>query len=487
VQQDRTAIGAFGAIVLAIVALTWPTWVHMVRSWLGPAGSSHGFLVAAIAIWLAWRALASQPARAAEPAWWMLLPTAAASFLWLFFRAATVSVLEETAATILIWTSAASVLGWQRGRALLFPVGYLFVVIPVWDALIPILQPLTTAAAGGVCQLLGIPTYLEGNTVHIPNGVFEIEEGCAGLRYFVSAVAIAALYAHLEYKRWSSWAALIGLAAVLAVVGNWIRVVFVIRTGYISGMQHPWVKDHAGVGWVIFAFSLVPLFAIARRLEGLETGVVSAEPTVVAGPAQSPARIAAAFLAAVAAAGWPLVVLATARPEPSSDPKRLVAPAGEQGWRGPLAPDGHWNPASSPADGQYLVSYDDGTTRITVFHAYYRTQAQGREIIGYDNRIEGDEGWTLAEENRLVHPELGEWRRAILTRRDNRRRIALYRYTVSGRPTASRLEAKLRQGLSPFTGDSSASIFAASTPCGDSCAKAAEVLMRFIKLIHSTN
>jgi exosortase len=161
--------------------------------------SSHGFLIAAIAAWLAWRALGQQPAPTSKPAWWMLIAVAGVSFLWFFLRAATVSVLEQSAATVLIWATATAVLGWQRGRALIFPVGYLMFAISIWDALVPVLQPLTATAAGAACQLLGIPTYLDGNIVQIPNGVFEIEEGCAGRRYFISAIALAALYAHLEY------------------------------------------------------------------------------------------------------------------------------------------------------------------------------------------------------------------------------------------------------------------------------------------------
>jgi exosortase A len=473
---------------MAVIALTWPTWVGLVSDWRDPEGASHGFLVAPIAAWLAWRALGQQPQTETRPAWWMLIAVAAVSFFWFFFRAATVSVLEQTAAIVLIWTTATAVLGWQRGRALLFPIGYLLVAIPVWDALVPVLQPFTSAAAGTACQLLGIPTYLDGNIVHIPNGVFEIEEGCAGVRFFVAAVAIAALYAHLEYERWASWLEFIGLAAALAIVGNWIRVVLVIRAGHTGGMQHPWVKDHADVGWVVFAVvTLVPLFAVARRLENDAAATGAAPPQAAPSDATPrPRWVAMALIAALSAAGWPhLVPLVTGPPAAPTAPIELAAPAAPQGWRGPLAPDADWRPASPPADGLVLGSYDDGDTRVTVFQALYRTQTQGREVIGYDTRIQGDEGWTLAEEDRVRDPELGEWRRAVLAKRDGRRRVVFYRYTVAGRPTASRLEAKLRQGLGAFTGDRSASVFAASTPCKDPCGKTGEDLLRFLRAMGS--
>jgi EpsI family protein len=445
----------------------------MVRSWNAPGGASQGFLVVPIAFWLSYRALASEPAQTADPAWWWLLPTALVSFTWLFWHAATVTVLEQAAATILIWTAAASVLGWRHGRALLFPVGYVFIAIHVWDALLPVLQPLTAAAAGLLSGLLGIPTYLEGNLVHIPNGTFEIEEGCAGLRYFVSAIAIAALYAHLEYRRWSSWLAIIGFAALLAVVGNWIRVVIVIRAGHVSGMDHPWVRDHADVGWVIFALTLVPLFAFGRRLDTSELAHPGPRPALASVLADNPKRLATAYLATLVAAAWPLafsVAVAQAASGGIEPPEPMTPPQGLQGWRGPLPADGDWKPASAPADATFLVSYEQEAIRVTFFHAFYANQAQGREVIGYDSRIQGED-WTLTEEDCVTDPSLGEWRRATLTRHDTRR-VVLYRYVVGGRPTTSKLEAKLRQGLSPFTRDRSASMVAVSARCGQSCDRA---------------
>lgn len=485
--RNWVPVAAFATLALAVVAVSWPTWASLWRSWRGPDGASHGFLVAPLAVWLAWRALTAPNAPPARPGWWLLLPTAAVSFLCVFFRAATVSVLEQGAAAILVWIAATALLGWRTGRALLFPIWYLFVAIPIWEALVPVLQPLTTAAAGSASQLIGIPTYIEGNIVHIPEGVFEIEEGCAGLRYFVSAIAIAALYAHLEYRRWSSWAALIGLAAALSIVGNWIRVVIVIYTGHTAGMQHPWVKDHASIGWVVFAFTLIPLFALTRRLDAREAREPRAQVDAIESTGRPPAALAGALVATVLAAGVPQAFWrAPGTADAPSSPQSLAAPDGQHGWRGPLPADADWRPACAPPDGELLASYEDGQTRVTVFGAFYKTQSQGREVVGYDTRIEG-EAWTTAEEDRVTDRESGEWRRAVLVKRGGRRRVVLYRYRVGGHPTASRLEAKLRQGLSPFTSDPSAALFAASAPCPDSCEQAEAGLTGFLKAMQAVD
>lgn len=473
----------FLGVAIAVLTLTWPTWVGLSGVWRNVSGYSHGLLVAPIAVWLAWRALAERRPGGLSPAWGMLVAVAVASFAWLFFRLATVRVLEQSAATVLLWTAATVVLGWRWARPLLFPIAFLFFAIPLWDVLVVVLQPLTVAAAGTMLQILGIPTYLEGNVVNIPNGTFVIEGGCAGTHYFGAAMTLAALYAHLEYRRWSSWLALLGLAAAIAMVANWIRVVVVIYVGHAQGMQHPWVKDHNMVGWVLFALGLVPFFAMARRLESggaTPTGVVI-EPAA-RGPAASPITIAGAFLGVLVAAGSPhaLGPFVGTRGV-SASPPELTAPVGQQGWSGPLEPDADWTPAFSTADAQFFRAYQSAGVRVAVFHARYTAQAEGRELITYGNRIEGDEGWNVVEDRHWRDPQLGEWRRCRLARRDGAQRIVLYRYTIAGRQTSRRLEAKLRQGLSAFAADRSASILAASTPCRGDCGKATEDIARFLR------
>jgi len=201
-------------------------------------------------------------------------------------------------------------------------------------------------------------------------------------------------------------------------------------------MQHPWVKDHNMVGWVLFAVGLVPLFTLARRLEdGAVTPQGEVNEPELGGRATSPA-IAGAFLAALLAAGWPHAVTPFVGTRgSSSSATELVARAGAHGWRGPLEPDADWAPAFPTADAQVLSAYENGGVRVELFRASYDAQSEAREVINYDNRIEGHEAWTVTEDSDWHDARLGNWRRCLLARRDGRQRIVLYRYTIAGRPT----------------------------------------------------
>ena len=123
---------------------------------------------------------------------------------------------------------------------------------------------------------------------------------------------------------------------------------------------------------------------------------------------------------------------------------------------------------------------EESGVRVALFSAAYAEQEDGREVIGYDTRIEGADGWILADDSVVDIPNLGRWRRGQLFNQGGRRRIVLYRYTIANRPTASRLAAKLWQGLSGLAGDRSASVFAVSTPCQGSCDDAGADLVRFL-------
>jgi exosortase A len=472
----------FSFLLLGVVALTWPTWVGLAGVWDRQFGYSHGFLVAPISAWLAWRALNREADRPVVPAPVILAPVALTSSLWLFARLASVRTLEQLAAIVLLWTAATAVMGWRWGRILLFPLGYLLFAVPVWEALVPVLQPMTTVAAGALCDLIGIPTHLDGNIVHIPNGSFAISEGCAGNHYFVASVTLAALYGHLEYSRWRSSVLLIGLAGVLAIVCNWLRVVLVIHAGYTTGMRHPWVEDHNMVGWVLFAAALIPLSFAARRL-GRDSDSHSPPPRDAASAPQAaePAWVVAVFLAALVATALPQgAERMLARNRDASALTSTVTPPTVPGWDGPLAPDVDWTPTFRSADAQLRAAYEHGGVRVTLFNAAYVAQEEGKEVIGYDNRIEGDDGWILAGDATVDIPQLGRWRRGLLLSPDERRRVAIYRYTVAGRSTALSLEAKLWQGLSGILGDRSASILVVSTACRESCDGADAALAQFL-------
>jgi exosortase/archaeosortase family protein len=153
---------------------------------------------------------------------------------------------------------------------------------------------------------------------------------------------------------------LVAVSLAVAMIGNWLRVFFVIYAGYLTDMQHFLVQvDHYYFGWGIFILLMAPVFWFARRFEPVESadepvssreainpasGVLegSSAATDISAPPATPgvkwlpwSALVFAGLA-VAPLTWLVVLQMDSRPAPSA------LPAGQGGWTlvGPALPTG---------------------------------------------------------------------------------------------------------------------------------------------------
>jgi hypothetical protein len=63
---------------------------------------------------------------------------------------------------------------------------------------------------------------------------------------------------------------------------------------------------------------------------------------------------------------------------------------------------GAWVPVFPGADAESLVEFSRGESRITAYTATSLRQSQGRELIGHDSLVEGNEPGRLARSPRLI-------------------------------------------------------------------------------------
>jgi|GEM_PF-619818 len=175
-------------------------------------------------------------------------------------------------ASLTIITSAIIIL-FQYHWRMIFPALFLILIIPVWGPLATILQGLSVKGVSLLMSFTGIPTYIEGNFVTIPAGVFEIAGGCSGLRYFIVAIAISSLFVFLNMRNFRNIFIFISLAIIGALITNWIRITLLIVIGQYTDMTSSLMTDHNSFGWYIFIPFMILLFALGNRLaEKLPTG-----------------------------------------------------------------------------------------------------------------------------------------------------------------------------------------------------------------------
>lgn len=150
---------------------------------------------------------------------------------------------------------------------LIVPLALLWFISPVWGSLTQPLQAIAVSITTFFMQLTSIPVYVDGNFIQIPQGVFEVAEGCSGLRYFIVSIALSTLLCHLQLRRLRN-IFLISLCAIVgAILVNGVRIVLIIMIGYYSDMQSSIVHDHNMFGWFLYIPFIAALFYLAGKLE----------------------------------------------------------------------------------------------------------------------------------------------------------------------------------------------------------------------------
>ena len=257
------------ALVLGVVVGLWPALRGVHHNWSDKYGHfSHGYLVLAMALWLAWSFRRDSPPVPAAPAWNALPLLALFIAAMVASQALSIDTITQSLLPPILLLAISAAYGWRVGRMYFWPVCFVYAALPVWWLINTPLQQLTAFVANVLVRLTGIPAFVEGNSFHLPAGIVQIAAGCSGLSYLNAAVALA-LFQGLQYLHsWKSRLKLLALTVLLALAFNWLRVYSLIVIAYASDMQNYLIRvDHLTYGWVLFAFCIWPVFWYGVRLE----------------------------------------------------------------------------------------------------------------------------------------------------------------------------------------------------------------------------
>jgi len=163
--------------------------------------------------------------------------------------------------------------GWNRLRSVLFPLGFLVLMIPVpviiYNQITFPLQLVASRFATSWLELLHVPVLREGNILILPNYSLEVVEACSGVRSLMTLITLAIAYGYfVESRRWVRYALPV-LMVPTAIVSNAIRV---MGTGVLTYHFGPEAAEgffHEFSGWIIFLAALILMFVchlILRRI-----------------------------------------------------------------------------------------------------------------------------------------------------------------------------------------------------------------------------
>jgi exosortase len=244
--------------------------VKLVHDWIIDNNYSHGFIVAPIALYFAWRKRDEFRLAPLAPSSWGLLIVIASIGLLV---AGTIGAEVFTSEVALLGVIAGSLLylaGWSRLRVMAFPIAFLFLMIPIpsiiFNQVAFPLQLLASQFGESALVLFRIPVLREGNVIHLANTSLEVVEACSGIRSLISLLTLGIVYGYFSDSR--NWVRFgIALMTVpVAIVANGCRVAGTGIAAHRYGAEVAEGFLHTFSGWFVFIAAFLLLFAFHRAL-----------------------------------------------------------------------------------------------------------------------------------------------------------------------------------------------------------------------------
>jgi exosortase len=176
-------------------------------------------------------------------------------------------------------------------RHFAFPVCFILTAVP-WPTPIeaPIVQGLMrgiAAAAAETVSLFGIPAEVQGNLIHLPNGVVGVNEACSGVRSLQTSLMIGLLFGELQRLTFAKRVVLVLSAIAIALLANFGRSLFLVT---IAARQNIAAvgKWHDFAGYAIVALVFAGTMWTAKKLGSRKAKVENGAATTPHFPSRTP-------------------------------------------------------------------------------------------------------------------------------------------------------------------------------------------------------
>jgi EpsI family protein len=396
---------------------------------------------------------------------------------------ANVDLPHELLFPLILWLVVWAIAGTRVAKRVAPPLAYLIFAIPVWDFVTPALQWLTVQVTHLLLGIAGIPVIVRDWTITLPDGVFAVAEGCSGKRYLLIALAVAGLAGASLKLSSRRLLALIGLAAVAALVANWLRVMTIIVAGYLTHMQHYLVRvEHQSFGYVLFAGLVAGVIWLACRLaDSAPAPAVTAPPGIE--------EVAARTTPSTAWLPLILLLLPVAvelTPSPASEaatvPRLGSLPVLTTAWQGPLPPSPAWQPEFHGAAAELRAAYASAQGDVEIYLNAYGHQVPGRELVQEKNSIIAPMkalplfSTTIPAGAAAPKTPPAMRRASDLT---GEQWIIAFTYTVGGRLVTTPVQAQFWLGAHGLLGGTPSGTLAIAARCNGNCEQAEQRTIDF--------
>jgi exosortase len=247
------------ALGLILAALYWGILRDLGRQWWDDANYSHGFVVPIFSGYLIWRERDRLRALVPRGTAWGLLVLAGGIGALLLGDLGAENFLSRSSLIIILAGLVLFILGAEAFRLTVFPLCYLFFMVPIpailFYAVTFPLQQLAAQQAAWALDVLGVPVLLDGNIIQLSQISLGVTEACSGIRSLISLFAGAVAWAYLLLP--GGWPMLVFVLATvpITILANAGRVVATGLIGQWFGVDYATGFFHELAGWVIYLFA----------------------------------------------------------------------------------------------------------------------------------------------------------------------------------------------------------------------------------------
>lgn len=260
-MQNKKSLAASLISILSVV-IYYETWRSIVDIWIRSETFAHGFIIAPISLWLIWTRRSKLNHIEPEYAWLAIVFIVLNGLIWLMADLINALVIKQFAVVGLFISSLWFYLGNRITYIIIFPLLFLYLMVPFGEALFPYLMEFTANFTVKMLRLTGISVYQEGLIFTLPTGKWSVIEACSGLRYLIASATLGLVYAYINYSKFYKRLIFSLVAIIVPIIANGFRAYMIVMIGHLSNMKLAVGIDHVIYGAVFFGVVMLVLFFI---------------------------------------------------------------------------------------------------------------------------------------------------------------------------------------------------------------------------------
>jgi len=255
------------ALVVVVGILYYPVLIGLADDWWNDPDYSHGLLVPFISLYFLWERRARLQKLSRRPDYRGLLVLFSGVALLTLGNAGSELFLMRISLIISISGLLISFLGFPTLKAMLFPIGFLFFMIPlpaiVFNAVAFPLQLFAAQTAAFCLQVVKIPVLREGNLIYLASSIMDVTEACSGIRSLMTLSALGTLFAYITQKTNLKRGLMMLSTIPIAIFSNAFRVTGTGLLAQYVGEEAAQGFYHTFTGWLVFVAAFFMLLFVA--------------------------------------------------------------------------------------------------------------------------------------------------------------------------------------------------------------------------------